>query len=274
MNQTEKTRILPRLAALLFSALPGIGFAGVVGETVGEAYNLDGNELLYSETHCVNPERDSRLVIYRDDRERLIARKHVDYRSGRTTPSFVQHNLYSSQTIKVMLDAGLLTMKVLDADLGEPIKVKSTAPTGVLPVVIDAGFDEFVRAHWDELVDGGVKTFLFPFAARSSLVELRIRPSTCSYASETDQCFKLELSNWLFRLLASPIELGYDPETRQLTRYRGISNIGDGSGGGQEVDIQYRYRDLPARVCEVQEHGLDASLLSLEQPPLRQDGSG
>ncbi len=273
MQASNKT-IGPRLAALLFSAFPGIGFTAVIGETIGQAFDLNSDELLYSETHCVDPSGDSRLVIYRDDNEALIARKRVDYRSGRTTPSFVQHNLYSNQMIKVDLDdAGLLTMKIVDADKGEPIKVKSTAPTDVLPVVIDAGFDEFVRAHWDELVDGGKKTFLFPFAARSSLVELRIRPAQCSYQSESDQCFKLELSNWLFRMLASPIELGYDADTRRLTRYRGISNIGDGSGGGQEVDIQYRYQDLPSRVCQVEQPDEIESQASIERLLSRRDGS-
>ncbi len=260
-----------RLAALLLSTAPAIGFAA---ETVGEAYDLNSNELLYREIHCLDAAGDSREVIYRNDRDELIARKRVDYRSGRTTPSFVQHNLYSSQTIQVELDDGMLTMKVLDADKGEPIEVKSTEPGDRLPVVIDAGFDEFVRAHWDELVGGGKKYFLFPFASRAALVELRIRPLSCSYDSETDQCFRLELSNWLYRMLAAPIELGYDAESRRLMRYRGLSNIGDGNGGGLEVDIQYRYQDLPAQACATKVGNMNGSQARLDPAAPRRDGNG
>ena len=75
--------------------------------------------------------------------------------------------------------------------------------------IIDAGFDEFVRNHWDSLVAGEKKRFLFPFAERDSLVELRIKPAACNYPTETDQCFKLELSNWFVRMLVKPIELGF-----------------------------------------------------------------
>ncbi len=235
------------LASFLLGLTPGIS---VAAETVGEAFDLASNELLYRETHCVDETGEARDVIYRNVDGELIAVKRVDYRSGRITPSFEQQNLYSSETIRVELDDGMLTMAILDSANAEPKKVKSTAPTGEIPVVIDAGFDEFVRAHWDQLLEGDDKTFLFPFASRASLVKLQISPTACSYATETDQCFQLEMSNWLFRMLAAPIELGYDPATRRLTRYRGLSNIGDGSGGGQEVDIQYRYSDLPALACE------------------------
>ena len=82
-------------------------------------------------------------------------------------------------------------------------------------------------------------------------MELRIKPAACNYPTETDQCFKLELSNWFVRLLVNPIELGYDPELRRLTRYRGLSNIGDGKGNGLVVDIRYDYQDVPAQACSV-----------------------
>ena len=33
-----------------------------------------------------------------------------------------------------------------------------------VPFVIDAGLDEYVRRHWENLLAGGEKRFLFPFA--------------------------------------------------------------------------------------------------------------
>ncbi len=52
-------------------------------------------------------------------------------------------------------------------------------------------------------------------------------------------------------MLADPIELGYDAADRRLTRYRGLSNIGDGSGNGQVVDIRYEYDDIPSQACAI-----------------------
>jgi hypothetical protein len=53
-------------------------------------------------------------------------------------------------------------MTVLDAVNSEPKRTSSTQTDGKLPVVIDAGFDEFVRDHWDSLVAGEKKRFLSP----------------------------------------------------------------------------------------------------------------
>ena len=46
----------------------------------------------------------------------------------------------------------------------------SIEPKEDLPLVIDAGFDAFVRQHWDSLVAGDTHRFQFPFADRESLV--------------------------------------------------------------------------------------------------------
>ena len=142
-------------------------------------------------------------------------------------------------------------MTVREKNSSGPGSVISTQPSPNLPVVIDAGFDAFVRANWDSLVAGANKSFQFPFAARESLVKLRIKPVSCSYDSETDQCFRLEMNNWLLRMLVAPIELGYDARLKRLTRYRGLSNIGDGQGNGLVVDIRYNYQDVPVMACGV-----------------------
>ena len=52
-------------------------------------------------------------------------------------------------------------------------------------------------------------------------------------------------------MLVTPIELGYDAKLKRLTRYRGLSNIGDGKGEGLVVDIRYNYQDVPAKACSV-----------------------
>ncbi|MDJ0778709.1 MAG: hypothetical protein QNJ85_12655 [Gammaproteobacteria bacterium] len=242
------------LATLLTASVTA--WAEPVGQTVGEAFDLESNELLYRETHCVIGSEDAREVIYQNDAGDLIAHKRVDYRSGEFTPSFVQQNFYSRERIEVAMDDGRVLMSVRDEAQPEAVEVSSDAPEPGTQVVIDAGFDYFVRNHWDELVSGEIKEFAFPFAARSSLVDLRIRRFGCSYESETDQCFRLELSNWLYRMLAAPIELGYDATDRRLTRYRGLSNIGDGKGNGQVVDIRYDYDNVPAQACAIPRQAL------------------
>ena len=260
MMTVKKPNIVWRLLLLVTLAAAPSAYAAENGpRVVGEAFDLESDELLYREIYCANGNPDEMEVIYRNEAGGLIARKLLDYGSGPTTPSFVQQNLYSSEIIEVELQDGKVSMTVLDAINSEPKKSSSTQTDGKLPVVIDAGFDEFVRNHWDSLVAGEKRRFQFPVAERDSLVELRIKPTSCNYPTETDQCFKLELSNWFVRMLVKPIELGYDPELRRLTRYRGLSNIGDGKGNGLVVDIRYDYQDVPAQACSVSDQARAAS---------------
>jgi len=219
---------------------------------IGQAYDLESDEFLYREVYCTNAKPGEVEVIYRNEADDMIARKLLDYRSGAISPSFVQQNFYSDEVIEVALREGEVTMAILDATSSETKKSVREAAGGKIPVVIDAGFDEYVRRNWDELMDGEKLRFRFPFADHARLIKLRIKRSACSYETDSHQCFRLELSNWLLRMVIAPIELGYDPEKRRLLRYRGLSNIGDGKGNGSIVDIRYDYQDLPALACRAE----------------------
>ena len=259
----DKLLVAACLALLLFA--PGLSLAAgeKIGETVGNAYDLKSGQLLYRETHCVSADKLARDVIYEDANGTLIARKTLDYGSGATTPSFVQHNLYPNELIEIALQQGVVSMTVVDAKSGETRKSVAEKPSKKLPVVIDAGFDVFVRDNWDGLVAGESYEFQFPFADRLSLIELRIRRFGCSYSTQTNQCFRLELASWLLRLVVKPIELGYDPELMRLKRFRGLSNIGDENGNGLVVDIQYDYQNIPGEACQIIEQTLiDKSVLA------------
>lgn len=248
-NAFDRPRCWVVLCLLLVPSVQ-VSAASYVGETIGRAYDLESDELLYSETHCVSDDGIKRDVYYRDADSKLIASKLLDYRSGVTTPSFEQHNLYSSESIEVGFEQGMVSMEVIDTETREPLKSAQAEPSQKLPLVIDAGFDFFVRRNWDSLVAGDSHEFQFPLADKESLAELRIQALGCSYPTQTDQCFRLDVANWLLRILVKPIELGYDAEARRLTRFRGLSNIGDANGDGLVVDIRYDYEDLGVQACQ------------------------
>jgi hypothetical protein len=267
-------KIKSKYWALLVLAMPLSGMMhnvhanDFVVQTTGEAYDLKSDEPLYSETHCLSSDALAREVIYRNVDGKLIAHKVLSYKTGPTTPSFVQHNFYAGESISVELKQDKLTMTVKEKNNSGSGSVISAQPSPNLPVVIDAGFDAFVTANWDSLVAGANKSFQFPFAARESLVKLRIKSMSCSYDSETDQCFRLEMNNWLLRMLVAPIELGYDARLKRLTRYRGLSNIGDGQGNGLVVDIRYNYQDVPVMACGVNDLKLTANKADSDLSPL------
>ena len=218
-------------------------------QVIGEAVDLSTQEYLYSEIHCVDEGALVRDVFYKDLDHQLIAYKNLSYRTGPFTPSVVQNNFYANESILVDLQGGEVSMKITGDTVSDlDVKISRESPPD-LPLVIDAGFDAFVLKHWNVLLYGESKSFQFPFARQERLIDLRIQSAACTYQTETDKCFTVEVDNWILRMLLAPIELGYDPGLKRLSRFRGLSNIGDGSGGGQEVEITYSYEALPAVSC-------------------------
>ena len=226
--------------------------AGTMVESIGDAFGLETNVLLYSETHCVGKGLE-REVVYRDARQRLIAHKILRYQDSPTAPSFVARNYYSREVISIESAPHSITMSMRKMGESDPESVQTVVvkPKSNMAVVIDAGFDNYVKSNWDKLEASESQIFQFPIATREILVDLKISLKDCSYKTKTETCFSLEIDNWFFRLLSDPIELGYDTNLRRLSRYRGLSNIGDGEGAGLVVDLRYRYPDTPTVACNL-----------------------
>lgn len=254
MNPAQVLRVA--VSVLLSLQFPMLHASDFSLYSQGEAYQLNGSKLLYHETHCEAPDGNRQEVIYKDSSDELIAFKTLDYSTGDLSPSFLQFNYSREQSVEILVKKASVSMSIKNTTQS---KIESSNDVKIdqgIPVVVDAGFDRYIKQNWDELVSGEQKRFQFPLASRSSLIELRVRSANCDYESVADQCFKLEMANWLYRMLVAPIVLGYDADQKQLMRYRGLSNIEDENGDGLIVDIHYHYSNSPARVCEQNGHSL------------------
>ena len=204
----------------------------IVG-AVGEAFDLNNQSLRYREYHYYSDDNLSHKVLYRDADDTVIVEKIIDYRSGLITPEYTLLVGAEQQRASVQWKNNQLKLQDIE---GTSVMLETSHP-----LVIDAGFDHYVRENWLQLIAGKTLKFYFPLVNRSTLAKLRIKKSSCSYKTATDVCFTLEVSNWLLRLLLDPIELGYSPDSKALLRYRGLSNIEDEQGRGMVVDIHYSY---------------------------------
>ena len=219
------------------------------GLTVGEAFSLDTQELLYRETHCQSDDQLNRKVLYKNPDGESIALKSIDYRNGLATPSFKQKHFQTGEETEVVVNGNQVTLSFTDSESQQKKKSFEKHTYSDLPLVIDAGFDAYIREQWDKLVSGEDQRFQFPLVTRSALIELKVSSAECSFEADNTQCFRLEMSNWLYRMLADPIELGYSQDQKRLLRYRGLSNIEDANGNGLNVDIRYDYSNLPQQAC-------------------------
>jgi hypothetical protein len=220
-------------------------------DIVGQAYSLTSPVLLYQELHYFSEDGRQHRVKYYSASGELLAEKDIDYSRSLLTPAFTQNNFNTGEMMSIDWHDNALSITHRQA-ASQPPDTKLIEPR--YPLVIDAGFDHFVRQHWQTLVQGEVHQFHFPVAARLGLIKLRLKQFDCREKQEDFYCFRIEPNNALLRWLLDPIELTYSispiytqgdqgqaKQVVRLQRFRGLANLSDSSGSGMNVDIRYRY---------------------------------
>lgn len=205
------------LALLLLLASPHIAQADETQAlfTVGTATDADSGEALYRELHLCTEDRLSCTVEYRDMEEVLIAHKTLDYRARLHGPAVVMRDLRTGKEHQVPVQQ--------DAD-----------------VVVDSGFDNYVRLRWSDLQNG--KELSFPLKVLTLDRPVRMRAAVLEQDCDAQHlCLTVEVDSWLLGLLADPISLRYSRSDQRLLYFGGVSNIKSAEGDSQVVEIHYDY---------------------------------
>lgn len=183
---------------------------------VGEAFDARTGELLYREIHDCSEDGTSCVVDYRDVAGQAIAFKQLDYSGSPYGPGLVMRDLR-----------------------GETEHVVPVADSREL--VVDAGFDNFVRSRWDELASGETVKFPFQVVGFDRPFQMKARAADREDCTADSLCITVEIDSWLLGLVADPIELAYSRDTRRLLRFVGVSNLRNDEGKSPKVDIRYYY---------------------------------
>tara|TARA_B100001540_G_scaffold313609_1_gene336871 strand:- start:668 stop:1387 length:720 start_codon:yes stop_codon:yes gene_type:complete len=207
------------------AAMEAIG--GWQVDTVGRAYDRDSGELLYSEFYACDDDGLRCVVDYRDAGGEAIAFKTLDYSAS--------------------LHAPALEMRDLRADRQYSLPAPQRGD-----LVVDAGFDNYVRSRWDELSRGDTVVFPFRVLGIERPITMRAGIDAGRDCAADRLCLRVEVDSWWLGLLAEPIELAYRRATRQLLRFSGVSNLRDARGRAPQVDIRYEYpaQDVDAAPVE------------------------
>ena len=207
---------------------------------IGTAVSLDGEKLLYREEHELRTEGQkpiSREVRYFDSDGALFATKSNRYQATPTAPDFVLDDSRSDYRESVSAQGNRWTFGFREAGKADQRTVGKPDYTPV----IDAGFDEFVRASWPRLMAGKTASFSFAVASRLEWIDFRLIPLQQSGNTlDVEMRLKSRLLSWLL----DPVQLTYDLKTQRLLRYRGLTNIRTESGEGIYAEIRYTYPDL------------------------------
>jgi hypothetical protein len=246
------------LVGILVGMLSIVVHADMNGETraIGEAWSRDGSELFYREYHYAEDDdfdMPTRVLYLRENGE-LFAEKSIDYRVSATAPAISFTDFRSGTHISAEHGSGrdpgyIRVAFTADADSDTQNRNMQLADR----LIIDAGFDVFIREHWDTLTDGNRMTAPFLVPSRMDTVRVGITGSDtadCSalnnsplHTEDTIACFTvrpagiLRVVGWL----TEPIRLAYSQDSQRLLMFDGVSNIPDDDGEGRHVVLVYTY---------------------------------
>ncbi|GAA5442417.1 hypothetical protein Misp06_00591 [Microbulbifer sp. NBRC 101763] len=235
--------MLELLAALAIS-MAGCGYQGQTSAT-GLAFDPENHSLEYCE-YYLPAENGQVQVLYFSAQGQLFAKKTLldhtgNPHGGTTMPEVIQTDLRHGEVREVRREQGQWLMRY-----------RKSGQTGWKSVmreresidVVDAGFDVYVREHWQALVRGDVLKFNFASPMHGRAIKLRARKVACNQNQLENTCIRVDVAQPLLRLFAGDLDLVYDKVSRKLLRFEGVVNILDSRAQSQRLKIFYQYQSL------------------------------
>jgi hypothetical protein len=237
-------RLLGTIALLL--ALPATAQT-TIERFYGYAFDLETDAYLYTEVHEQVIE-DGRWVrgsigYFRPDGSR-IGFKPLDFSADPFVPLF-ELSIDDSGYAEGITDNGDPIVVTRRDKAGAEVQTKRIDRDGL--TCADSGFHNALVANFDTLMQR--ERVQLRLVAAGSLDQFKFRARRIddgSFEGRTTARFLVEPDS-LLRLLVDPLELSYDPDTRKLLEYRGLSNIPNPQTGKPYVARIAYYSEPPAQ---------------------------
>ena len=238
------------LAGLLAGSAPTLAAAAPLALSVqwAEARVPGTGALLHREQHLLRSDSGrprARLVLYRCAEGAAFARKLIDYSASVQAPAFALEDRRAGY--REGLRRGASGVELYARSRGE--RSERVAALSAAPAVADAGFDEFVRAHWALLQAGAPVPLEFAIPARGRALGFELRRlQRARIAGEDAEVFRLRLGGWL-GLVAPHVDVAYAAGSRRLLRFEGPTNLRD-AGGKRQLQARIEFPAAPVRAEE------------------------
>lgn len=206
----------------------------------GTASDLQSGAFYYTEEH---EEWQSGSLItetkirFKDDHDKIIVSKHIDYSKNSFKPDFLQEDNRDGYMEGATSSGEWTTLKFRKNSHRETETKTIKIPE---PAVIDGGFTHFIKAHWNELISGQRITFYFAVPSQLDYYTFRVfKTDEQTKAGKKVIILKMEPDQFILRKLLPPIRLHYNSESKRLMQFEGISTINDSKGKSYRVRIVY-----------------------------------
>lgn len=224
-------RLLSSAPIVPFAAAACLASAAVPAATerfVGDAYAPDNGKLLYREVHTVGAERQ--VVQYQCPDGKAFARKVLQGGGKAISPDFSFVDARTGDAEGVRSEGGARSVYTRRGGAGEVARPLPEKKDGV----IDAGFDVYVRTHWDTVgkADDGIP-FLLP--GRFAFYNVRLVDGE---TADGLRRMTMKLDAW-YAFAAPTVVLSYSTADRTLRRFEGMGSIRGENGKMRAVRIEF-----------------------------------
>jgi hypothetical protein len=207
----------------------------------GIAASQRTGQLLYAENHVLRFEDGrlaERVVLYTCPDGTPFARKVATYEDP-LAPSFSFEDV--SNGVREGVKAGEQRRVFFRGVDRMPEK---SMPLQAMPgLVVDSGFDEFIRSNWHTLMTAGALPLQFLVPSRLETMNFQVQ-HVRSGSEETvrTEVFRLKAQG-VIGWIAPSIDVSYSENEHILVRYEGVSDLRDKAGENLRADIRFRPRD-------------------------------
>jgi hypothetical protein len=246
------------LGLTLALAASASALAGTSTDTVrhveGKAFAGSDGHLMYRESHWLYDDdgNPSRLVLYRCPDGKPFARKLMHDDGNAQAPDFVLDDARNGYQEGVRSAGGKRVIFVRDKKGAQ----ERTAALDTTPMpVIDAGFDAYIRNHWDKLGKDGSDKIPFLVPSRLGTLGFSVKRMADAPVNGRDaRQYRLSLDNMIGFALPH-IDVAYDAKTRELLSFNGLANIRGSNGDNVKARIVFD----PAQDKDVSRADLDGA---------------
>ena len=246
---------MKNLTYLALLCLPAAAAADEI-RFVGTAKPINGGDVIYQETHTVSGSCEEGQFTPTDHSVRysrqggstgedVFATKELSYAQSALRPDVD----FRQPDFSEVLEITNRDDKTLAISWQAPSGSTEKATLDVRPeLVVDAGFDNFVRQSWTNVVINGESVdFDMVAPTRGDYYGFTLDPTTDDRI-DAEHVVRIRPTSRLMRFLVDPILLGYNADGI-LTDYLGLTNIRENEDSNYTAHIRYSINATPD--CEL-----------------------
>lgn len=235
-------RSIPAIAFVLAAPVALAGTFEFQGQAIA-----DNGDTLYTEHHQMQGECSAgsfaptrHQVEYRSPDGEAFAEKQLAFERSPLMPAVD----FSQPTFSEQLTIGYSDNNEVKINWQTPKGARERYSVGVPDqLVVDSGFDHFVRSQWQTLTKTDSARFRFLGPTRGDHFGFVAEPVNNSEI-DADLVVRLRPTSLVLRVLVDPIILGYNQQGA-LTHYQGLTNIRKNADTNYTATIRYEVDRYP-----------------------------